>query len=108
MEKRKEKEVSVRLQEDRLLGMILQEHEEEKQVRRTGKFLKMLQAEVGWLASRPELSRQHEEFTLIPFFLQIGILRTRRNYLGFSGNPIMLSSAVKLDLNVESYGDTLQ
>lgn len=40
MEKRKEKEVSVRLQEDRLLGMILQEHEEEKQVRRTGKFLK--------------------------------------------------------------------
>lgn len=47
MEKRKEKEVSVRLQEDRLLGMILQEHEEEKQVRRTGKFLKMLQAEVG-------------------------------------------------------------
>lgn len=40
MERRKGKEVSVRLQEDRLLGMILQEHEEEKQVRRTGKFLK--------------------------------------------------------------------
>lgn len=36
----REKTVNDRLQEDRLLGIILQEHEEKKQVRRMGKFLK--------------------------------------------------------------------
>lgn len=36
----RERTVNDRLQEDRLLGIILQEHEEKKQVRRMGKFLK--------------------------------------------------------------------